>query len=113
MKLMLGAIGLTLGGTLILALAQDYNTYNTAPGGPEDGNGFHHRPPPNLIFEALDANHDGVIDANEIANAPAALRKLDKNGDGQITWEEIRPPLPPYAENGPGADGHPPPLDDH
>ncbi len=33
---------------------------------------------------ALDANSDRVISSDEIANAPAALRKLEKN-DGQFT----------------------------
>jgi Ca2+-binding EF-hand superfamily protein len=45
----------------------------------------------NPLFAALDTNGDGVIDATEINNAPAALRKLDKNGDGKITREEVRP----------------------
>ena len=46
------------------------------------------------LIGALDANHDGVIDADEIKNAAAALAKLDKNGDGQLTREEFmgRPP---------------------
>src|SRR5271157_3264198 len=39
-----------------------------------------HQRPPLPIVTALDTNHDGVIDANEIANAPAALKTLDKNG---------------------------------
>src|SRR4051812_22823530 len=43
------------------------------PGGP----GGHHRPPPPAIIAALDANHDGVIDADEIANAVEVLKKLD------------------------------------
>lgn len=97
-KLMLAAVGLTLGGTLLLAVAQE-NSPNDAPlGEPADGNAFHHRPPPNLILEALDPNRDGIIDANEIATAPAALKPLDKNGDGQITWDEIRPPRPPVGD---------------
>ena len=43
------------------------------------------------IIDALDANHDGVIDETEIANASAALKKLDKNGDGKLTRDELRP----------------------
>ena len=50
------------------------------------------RPPPSPLFAALDANHDGVIDAQEIANAPAALKALDKNNDGQLTRDELMPP---------------------
>src|SRR5437763_1862295 len=46
---------------------------NAGPGGPP-GPG-HHRPPPPIIA-ALDANHDGVIDETEIANASAALKTL-------------------------------------
>jgi hypothetical protein len=42
----------------------------------------------------LDANHDRKLDAEEIANASAALKKLDKNGDGQLTEEELFPPRP-------------------
>lgn len=65
------------------------------PGGP---GGPGQRPVPPLMA-ALDANHDGVIDETEIANASAALKKLDKNGDGKLTMEELRPPRP---EGGPG-----------
>lgn len=39
------------------------------------------RPP---LLAALDTNGNGVINADEIKNAPAALRALDKNGDGQL-----------------------------
>jgi hypothetical protein len=35
-----------------------------------------------------------VIDADEIANAPAALKKLDINGDGRLTPDEYRPQRP-------------------
>jgi EF hand len=70
------------------------------PGGPGGGPGpgmRHHRPPPLPIILALDTNHDGVIEADEIANAPAALKTLDKNGDGQLTPDEYMPPHPPGA----------------
>jgi hypothetical protein len=49
-------------------------------------------PPP--LMMVLDANHDRKLDAEEIANASAALKKLDKNGDGQLTEEELFPPRP-------------------
>ncbi|MEY2428075.1 MAG: hypothetical protein QOJ40_960 [Verrucomicrobiota bacterium] len=68
------------------------------------------RPPPPLIIAALDANGDGVIDADEIANAPAALAKLDKNGDGKLTPDEFIGPRPggPGGFRGPGPHGPPP-----
>ncbi len=58
------------------------------------------RPHPPLVA-ALDVNNDGVIDAAEIANAPAALKTLDKNGDGQLTQDELRP----AGGRGPGGPG--------
>ena len=48
-----------------------------------------HRPPAPAIVAALDVNHDGVIDADEIANATAELKSLDKNGDGKLTPDEL------------------------
>lgn len=44
------------------------------------------------LMQALDANTDGTIDEKEIANASVALKKLDKNGDGKLNPEELRPP---------------------
>ncbi|MBU6402143.1 MAG: hypothetical protein KGS61_17630, partial [Verrucomicrobia bacterium] len=58
-------------------------------GGPDAG---WQRPPPPPLVAVLDANHDGVIDAEEIANAPAALKTLDINNDGQLTPDEFMPP---------------------
>jgi len=49
---------------------------------------------PNVAFTLLDANSDGVLDETEIAAAPAALAKLDKDGDGQITSDEVRQAMP-------------------
>jgi hypothetical protein len=48
------------------------------PGGP--GN-FMARLP---IFAALDTDGDGILSEEEIANATASLKKLDKNGDGKL-----------------------------
>jgi Ca2+-binding EF-hand superfamily protein len=41
-----------------------------------------------LVLKALDIDEDNVISAGEIANAPAALRRLDKNHDGGLSPEE-------------------------
>lgn len=76
-----------------------------------NGRAFH--PPMPLIVRALDANHDGVIDASEIANAPAVLKALDKNGDGQLTPDEFIGPRPPNAGRADDNGGPPgPPPDD-
>src|SRR2546422_11568586 len=45
---------------------------------------------PPLVVATLDANHDGIIDAGEIANASQALKSLDKNADGRLSREELR-----------------------
>ncbi len=55
------------------------------------------------IIEALDTNKDGLIDAAELANAAASLKKLDKNGDGKLTEDEYRP----QRTGGPGGGGAP------
>jgi hypothetical protein len=61
------------------------------------------KPPVPPLIAALDANHDGVIDAKEIESASAALKTLDKNSDGKLTMEELRPPRPQGGDdqNGP------------
>lgn len=61
-------------------------------GGPRNFNRDGQRPPVPPLMAVLDANHDGVIDDVEIANASAALKKLDRNGDGRLTLDELRPP---------------------
>jgi hypothetical protein len=40
------------------------------------------------VLDALDVDHDYVISVSEIAAAPAALRRLDVNGDGKLSAEE-------------------------
>ncbi len=45
-----------------------------------------------LAMLALDTDADGVLSAAEIAAAPKTLLTLDKNGDGQITNDEVTPP---------------------
>jgi hypothetical protein len=96
---------LALAGSAACLIAQNEGGQGPGPRGP-GGPGGHRPPPP--IFAVLDANHDGVIDATEIDNAPAALRKLDKNGDGKLTMDELMPPPPNgRGPRGPGGPGGP------
>lgn len=66
---------------------------------------------PNVpVIAALDTNGDGVLDAVEIANASASLKKLDKNGDGKLTRDELMPPRPLFGRKE-GPDDKKPPAD--
>lgn len=56
------------------------------------------------ILQAIDADGNGVISKDEIAGAVAALKKLDENGDGQLTREEYMG-RGPAGRGGPGAGG--------
>ena len=47
------------------------------------------------ILTALDADGNGEISDTEIMDSAAALRKLDKNKDGKLTPDELRPSLLP------------------
>jgi EF hand domain-containing protein len=59
-------------------------------------------PPPDRLFEALDTDHDGALSPQEIAKATESLKKIDDDGDGSLSREELRPPRPP---RGPGGEG--------
>jgi Ca2+-binding EF-hand superfamily protein len=50
------------------------------------------------LIVALDANHDGILHPLEIANAASSLQRLDLNGDGVITQEELQT-FAPRAES--------------
>jgi predicted O-methyltransferase YrrM len=43
---------------------------------------------PDPLMTALDADKDGIISAGEIGEAAAALRSLDRDGDGRLTRPE-------------------------
>lgn len=68
----------------------------TAEAGPpprmEPGPGGRPLPP---VQSALDLNSDGIIDSAELRQATDSLKKLDKNQDGRLTPEELRPGRPP------------------
>src|SRR5580700_9494126 len=81
-KIMVAA--LMLGSSASFVIAQppdgpppDGNGPPPFEGGQPGGPGMRgHRPPPSPLIAVLDANRDGIIDSNEIANASAALMKL-------------------------------------
>ncbi len=60
------------------------------------------------LYIALDTDKDGKLSASELENATKSLLKLDKNGDGAVSLEELRPDpsqmregMPRPGENGP------------
>lgn len=92
----------------ILALLSSAALYAQTP--PAQGQGAPTVSTPALmqaspLLNAIDVNHDGKIDAAELANAPARLKTLDKNGDGKLTRDEAG--LPPGFGRGPGGPGGP------
>ncbi len=97
--LLLAAL-LAIAGSTVTLVAQD-SPGRQRPNRGDGPRGPGHRPPP--VMAVLDANKDGVIDSAEIDNAPAALRTLDKNNDGSLTIEELRPKM----RGGPRGEGAP------
>jgi hypothetical protein len=76
---------------LALALQAQDNSSTPGDGTGRGGPGGMRQPPTLPLVTALDTNQDGIIDANEIANASTALLTLDKNGDGILTTNEYQP----------------------
>ena len=64
------------------------------------GEGKDMKRPVSPLMSALDANGDGVIDEKEMAGSAEALKKLDKNADGKLEGDEIRPAAPEGVEGG-------------
>lgn len=62
---------------------------NPGPGGPRFGGGMGF--PGSPVMAALDTNKDGELSADEITAAGSELRKLDKDGDGKLSRQEILP----------------------
>lgn len=119
MKKQIIILALAIGASTSLITAQEGKPpAGGPPGGGQRPPGGEGRPggqggpggqrPPSPIIEALDANKDGVIDADELAKAAESLRKLDKNGDGKLTEDEFRPQRPGGPGAGPGGRGQGP-----
>jgi len=86
------------------------------PGGPpmEREGRDHDRRPPDPLMRLFDTDGDHVISAEEIKAASSVLAKLDQNGDGKLSDEEVRPKPPerggPDGRRGPGGpEGRPGP----
>jgi Ca2+-binding EF-hand superfamily protein len=54
-----------------------------------EGEGRGGPPRRDALFAALDRDGDESLSAEEIAKAPASLRTLDVNGDGEVTIDEV------------------------
>lgn len=61
-------------------------------------------PPAPPLFVVFDTDRDMVISAAEIQAADQVLAKLDVNGDGVLSPDEVRPPGPPPRPDGPPAE---------
>ena len=72
------------------------------PGGFGSGRSFRM---PNPLLAALDEDKDGVLSAEEIEHATAALKTLDKNNDGKLDQSETRPNFEGMGPGGFGGGG--------
>jgi len=86
----------------IVVPASDVSAQNRAGGGRPGGGRFQM---PDPVMVALDANLDRELSAEEMAGAAAALAELDKNGDGNITTDELTPQDQGGRGRGPGFGG--------
>jgi hypothetical protein len=74
-------------------------------GGPGGGGPGGRQLPPHPIMTTLDTDGDRSLSAKEIEEAPITLLKLDRNKDGVLTPDEIRPTNPQGGRGMPGPGG--------
>lgn len=89
--------------TVILIVALSFNDSNAQ--GSNSDNNRRQGPPPSSsgrnfmwslpVLKALDSDGDKIISEKELKAASKSLIKLDKNGDGNLTIDEIRPSFGP------------------
>jgi len=70
------------------------------PGGPGGRGPGGPPPPPPILLMVFDTDKDGTLSADEIKKASESLAKLDKDGDGKLSKEELCPPPPPPGPKG-------------
>src|SRR6188768_3845974 len=100
-------VSVTVGALLCLAPAVTaWAGQEGRPGGPPQLPEFMAVSP---LLRAIDADHDLVITAAELAAAPAALKTLDANGDGKLTRAEAGIQMPGRGPGGPRREGGGPP----
>lgn len=98
-----------MSGLCVLAIAAAAALAQPPAEGPDDRGpgprrGERRGPPPSPVVEALDADGNHEISAEEIANAAEALKKLDTDGDGKLTPQEFQPRPPRDRLGRPGGD---------
>lgn len=73
------------------------------PGGiePDNNNPFGRRPPSPIIF-AIDKDRNRQFSKEELTNASKSLLSLDRNRDGELSSEELRPRFGGRGRGGPG-----------
>jgi len=74
-------------------------------GGGQGGPNGHQRPAPPII-RALDVNHNGIVDTNEINNAPQELRTLETGTVDQLTVPQLLGPPRHRMGGGPQNQGN-------
>src|SRR5205085_5448904 len=93
-------IQLLVASVAIGGFSYQVNAQPPPQGGPGGGR------PMNPLIRALDTDGDGEISAAEIEKAVTALKALDRNNDGKLTEDELRPP-PGLGGGDPGRRGGP------
>ena len=84
------AVGLGLGAIVLgVLVGRGVAAQDAGFGGRQGGRGGPGGPGMSALFTVLDVSRDGLLSADEISKAPAALKALDKNKDGRVSADEL------------------------